>query len=450
MKKAGGSDEIPTRIYVELADFIAKPLSIIFKQSCIQRRFPDFWKRGIVIPLPKSSPPDITKLRYITLLPVPSKIFESLVMKRLKNTFETAFGPEQHGFRRNASTTTALLKIVHTASKIYDNPSMFGTAILSYDLSSAFDCVNHHLSVENMRQMCFPNGFLQWLSCYLSNRKSVVRLNGKLSKPINIERGVPQGSVLGPSIFCTYVSNFSPLSSTVNVVKYADDFSLILPLESRSEEDIQTLINEETDNLSQWCVEKKLQLNLSKSSCLLATRQCINLPNLTIRNLESTRILGVHLNNKLNWKCHVLHLRKVCSQRLHILRRLRALSVPQASLTRVYYAIIRSVLEYSSPLFVGLNKKHSKVLQRIEKRALKIISPDSSCEEQDSVSSRRLMLSSKLWHKIECNQSNLLHLLIPRRLSRSQKYFVEAFRSDKFGKTFFPFMTLTLNNDSVA
>ena len=83
----------------------------------------------MIVPIPKSSPPDVKKLRYIILfLPVPSKILESLIFKKLRKQFEMAIWPDEHEFRRNASTTTALLKIVHTATKIYDDSSKFGAA----------------------------------------------------------------------------------------------------------------------------------------------------------------------------------------------------------------------------------------------------------------------------------------------------------------------------------
>ncbi len=262
INKAPGSDGIPTRIYVELADYIASPLSAIFNQSCRQKRFPDQWKNGIIVPIPKVTPPQIDKLRYVTLLPVPSKILETLVRNSMRDKFESAYGPEQHGFRRNGSSTTALLKISNAAAKFYDDSSNFGAAILSYDLSSAFDCVNHKFAIERLLQLDFPHGFLKWLSSYLDARKGILRVKTSLSRPFKIEKGVPQGSVLGPAIFCTYVSGFSPNSQSVTAVKYADDFTLIVPLESDSEVDVQERINEETDNFSKWCKTKDLRMNL--------------------------------------------------------------------------------------------------------------------------------------------------------------------------------------------
>ena len=129
-KKSAWIDEIPTIIYCELADLLAKPLALIFNQSCKQRAFPEAWKTGLIVPIPKTNPPDIKKLRYITLLPLPSKLLERIVFNNLKNLFYKAYGPEQHGFRQDASTTSALLQLINSALKLYDDSSNPGPAMI--------------------------------------------------------------------------------------------------------------------------------------------------------------------------------------------------------------------------------------------------------------------------------------------------------------------------------
>lgn len=191
LKKASGSDNISSRVYVELADFLSKPLSFIYQQSYKQKKFPTAWKVGHIVAIPKSYPPDADRLRYITLLPLPAKIFEQLIYEQLRERFESSYGQEQHGFRRNASTTTALLRIVNAAAKLYDERSNFGLLILSYDLSSAFDCVEHALILKRLYKLSFPRGFIHWLSSYLQDRSGVLKLITKSSYPIRIHRGVP-------------------------------------------------------------------------------------------------------------------------------------------------------------------------------------------------------------------------------------------------------------------
>ena len=68
----------------------------------------------------------------------------------MRSTFDDAYGPEQHGFRKDASTTTAFIQLFHIATNLYNNCELFGVAILSFDLSHAFDCVNPTHAIENL------------------------------------------------------------------------------------------------------------------------------------------------------------------------------------------------------------------------------------------------------------------------------------------------------------
>ena len=449
VKKASGLDGIPTRIYVELADIIAQPLTVMFNQSCKQRKFPESWKAGVMVPVPKTKKPEIDKLRFLTLLPLPGKILESLVLNKHRQRFEESFGLEQHGFRTNASTTTALLHVINSATKMYEIQSNFGVAVLNYDLSCAFDCVNHSLLITKLLEMEYPTGLLKWLISYLKGRQSVVRIQGCLSSKIKIEKGVPQGSVLGPPLFCAFVSNFLAASPEAEVVKYADDLTVIVPLPVNSANDIQHIIDSETDNVTTWCEDNRLVLNRQKSKCLLITKHVPPpLPDSNVEISHTVRFLGVQLDNKLSWDTHIQYLKKVGSQRLHILRKMRGL-VSHSDLHRVYTAIIRSILEYACPAFVGLNKKQARILQRIDKRAHRIMNfgnPSASlCCDQESLAVRRLEASVKLWRNIESCTDHTLHTLIPHKLQRSKKYSVQFYKTNKYGNSYFPFMTRFLN-----
>lgn len=456
-KKAAGIDDIPTEVYVKLADVIAEPLASIFNQSCSERKFPVDWKKGLVVPIPKTCPPNIDKIRYVTLLPLPSKLLESLILDNLRLRFEEAYGQEQHGFRKNSSTTTALLSLIDSSTRLYDDSKVPGLAIVSFDLSRAFDCVNHALSLKKLYELRFPTGFLKWLSSYFDHRFSLLRINSKLSRVINMARGVPQGSVLGPPIFCTYIRSFSPLSPETIVVRYADDLTLVVPFESASPLAIREQVNGEVRNASNWCRRNGLVLNSSKSKCMLITRRHFPLTqNFDVECVSSLRLLGVYLNDKLTWDTHIDHLRVVCSRRLHILRKLRSL-ISRQELHRVFEALIQSSMDYACPTFVGLNKSQSQTLNRVVKRAHRIM---SSCESDDfssqssnsctccihDLQERRFLLCRRLWRKIEDTPGHLLKDFIPPKLPRSQKYCLTYCRTNKHANTFFPLMARDLNS----
>lgn len=78
----------------------------------------------LVVPIPKINTPDLNKVRLIMLLPLPSKILEKLIFKEPRNVFEGARGPEQHVSQRRASTITALLKVVDSDSRTFDDSNL--------------------------------------------------------------------------------------------------------------------------------------------------------------------------------------------------------------------------------------------------------------------------------------------------------------------------------------
>ena len=114
-------------------------------------------------------------------------------------------------------------------------------------------------------------------------------------------------------------------------------------------------------------------MNIEKSKVLLVSRHKIDftLPPI-LPCVESMKVLGVIINSRLDWNSHVDYLRKKCNQRLHIIWKLRG-TVSKEELHEVYVSLIRSVLEFSSPVFVGLNKRLSSTLCKIDKRAHRII-----------------------------------------------------------------------------
>ena len=110
------------------------------------------------------------------LLPTPSKILERLVLESVGPDIEPLDGDHQHAFRRNCSTSTALLQIMEKATQIYDDTNFYALAILSFDLSRAFDRVNHDILLEKLSRSGLPSSFIQWLQSYLSNRTFRVKV----------------------------------------------------------------------------------------------------------------------------------------------------------------------------------------------------------------------------------------------------------------------------------
>lgn len=358
---------------------------------------------------------------------------------------EAHYGNSQHGFRPAHSTTTAIIDLLESALSHYDDLTNDGVAIVSFDMSAAFDSINHVAAVEKFSMLHFPRGFTKWLWSYLSDRHFVVKIDGSMSRLEEISRGVPQGSVLGPAIFSVFTGDLITASPNTKVVRYADDITYVIPLrKTTAENNIQAEIR----FIEEWCQSKKLTLNKSKSNVILCARNQSSLQlELPIASCKVATILGLSINENLTWTDHIKKVVKKCNQRFFILRKLKHLITPD-ELNSVYTAIIRSVLEYASPCFVGLAKGLERRLERIERRALKLIYADKSDDNvfSSQLKSRRETASKKLFLKIATNKHHILHKNIPKRLKFSRHFNIKHTRTRKYQQSFFPYVSLLINN----
>ena len=193
------------------------------------------------------------------------------------------------------------------------------------------------------------------------------------------------------------------------------------------------------------CVKDDFRINDRKSSkskaIVISRSNMLDNLHISIPIVESMKFLGVIINKKLNWKTHAAYICKKACQRLHILRRLKRL-VSKKELHEIYTSFIRSVLEYACPAFIGMSNGLSQKLQKVDKRAHKIIkcsmSRDHNCTcGKNELYLRRQTLSKNLFRKIVKNKHHSLHSRIPNRLHFSGHYEILFSRTHTRSKSFF-------------
>ena len=202
---------------------------------------PDF-KQALLTPLIKKKTlcrNEFKNYHPISNLSCLSKILEKIVAKRL-NAHLCAFrqyiehllsNHVQSAYKRFHSTETALLKIHNDIICNMDNGKV--TALTLLDLSAAFDTIDHATLLERLYGHLGISGTdLQWFKAYISNRQQRVHIDGSLSCPQDLNFGVPQGSVFGPSLFCLYTTSISKIITTHDVSHhmYADDTQVYIEL----------------------------------------------------------------------------------------------------------------------------------------------------------------------------------------------------------------------------
>ena len=210
--KSTGVDNIDTRIIKLVADDILPAITHVVNLSIAQSVFPQCWKHAKVIPLLKKGDPMVPKTyRPVALLPVLSKILERVIFNQLVHYLDThgLLHPHHHGSRHGHSTATALIQMYHYWTQKVDKGNMIG--VMMVDLSAAFDMVDHPLLLQKLKLLGLQDDALAWMDSYLSGRTQSVIVDGCLSPPLDIECGVPQGSILGPLLYIIFTNDIPDL-----------------------------------------------------------------------------------------------------------------------------------------------------------------------------------------------------------------------------------------------
>jgi hypothetical protein len=197
-------------------DLLVTPITSIINGALSQGIFPGQFKQALVTPLLKKSslPKNIFKnYRPVSNLNYVSKLMEKVVSNQIKGHVDgmELDNPFQSAYKSYHSTETALLSVTNDILNSMGSGKV--TALTLLDLSAAFDTIDHRLLLDRLRKWFgIRDVALEWVASYLSNRCQLISIQNKLSIPMSLLYGVPQGSVLGPLLFILYTA---PLSQVI-------------------------------------------------------------------------------------------------------------------------------------------------------------------------------------------------------------------------------------------
>jgi hypothetical protein len=340
---------------------------------------PNDIKIAKIIPLYKSGDKNkINNYRPISILPYFSKYFEKIMYRRIFDYFtrKNLLSKNQYGFRAGHSTFMALLEMQNKISEAIDN-NMFSLGIF-FDLSKAFDTVDHSILLKKLEHYGIRGINLAWFSSYLENRMQCVSYHSHLSPKMIIQCGVPQGSILGPLLFLIYINDICNTSKLLNFIIFADDTNVFIADKSFS--NLINIANRELESVSLWFKVNKLSLNLDKTNFILfrshrksspgEIKVCID--NKALPMVNSTKFLGVYIDQHLTWKEHISQVSKKISKSIGIISRVRYL-LPKNILLNLYYSMVYPYLSYCNLPWASNYSSRLKCLETLQKRAIRIV-----------------------------------------------------------------------------
>ncbi|GAB0189137.1 mitochondrial enolase superfamily member 1 [Grus japonensis] len=337
------------RVLRELADEVARPLSIIFKKYCSPTKFPLTGKgENITLIFKKGKKEDPRNYRPVSVTSVPGKIMEQTLLETMLRHMENkeVTGDGQHGFTKGKSCLTNLVTFYDGLTALVDKGR--ATDIIYLDLCKAFDTVPHNILVSKLERHGFDGWTTQWIRNWLDGLTQRVVVNGSMSKWRTWDQVHPQ--------------QVCRRHQAVWNSRHAGGKGC------HPEKDL--------DRLERWACANRMKFNMAKCKVLHVSQDSpkhnYRLGEEWIESSPEEKDLGVLIDEKFNMsrQC-VLAAQKAnrvlgCIQR-SVTSRSREVFLP------LYSALVTPHLEYCIQLWGPYYKTDMELLERIERRATKLI-----------------------------------------------------------------------------
>lgn len=336
--------------------------------------FPTEWKKGRITPVAKIiNPQTISDFRPITILSSLSKLCECAIkeqiLKFIDNDPRVSFFPNQSGFRSSHSTITALLGITEKIRENFDKK--FASILLLLDFSKAFDTISHVVLCKKLlSQFCFSHSATKLIFSYLSDRLQCTRAGDLCSNFNLMNKGVPQGSILGPLLFIIYINDLPTVVKHSLTHLFADDVQLMVDCSVDDLNNGVAKMNDDLVEVHKWAHENQLQLNVSKTQVVAIYKRPIKhlMPSILLNGVvvpysSFVKSLGVFITEELKWDKQAA----VINKRIYfILKKLHYLKhfLPQYVRLKLVKCLIVPHFLYGCEIFSGCDVSTYSKLER--------------------------------------------------------------------------------------
>ena len=435
--KAVINTDFPPWISKAAAEDLCVPVTNIINTMLATGRFPSLWKCAQVTPIEKvNNPTKCSEFRPISLLHHLSKVAEKAILKFYSIAVIPTLNSNQFAYQKGKSTTDALLSAVNEWTESLDQPQTSHVQIACLDMSKAFDRMDKHHLCSTLMSRGTNQHIVRLVMDYLTGRSQRVQVGPHTSAARPIVMGTPQGTVLGPMLWLTYIDSLSPSCS--NTMKYADDVTLtnVVQRESTSTSTSAALA-QAVDDTQTWCEEHNMLLNETKSVTMTiknprsrskpAPCQPVTINGRQLEEVTTAKLLGVTLDTGLSFQPHVETITNKARKLIFSLLKMKRCGMEVDDLVRFYQGAIRPVLSYAAPVWHSMANVAD--ITRTEAFAMKLIFPDGDNYQErlknanlPEINEYLAIESQQYFKRLEEPKHHLHHLLPPTQTSKGLRH----------------------------
>ena len=387
--------------------------------------------------------------RPVSVLNTFSKIYERFLQEELTPFIDTCLSKFISAYRKHYGSSHVLIRLIESWKENLDNNAFVGAVLM--ELSKAFDCVPHDLLIAKLHAYGLTLDTLVYFYSYLKRRKQSVKINNIFSTFQTLLSGVPQGSILGPIFLNIFLNDLILFITNADLFNFADD-NTISAMGKTIPELISTL-EEQSNNAIDWFQNNDMIINPEKSHIIIINKNSrinethtLNIGGEIIKTEQNVTLLGIEIDDKLNFQKYVGGICKRAAGQLNSIYRLSSSNTLNATTKNVLIeSFVYSNFNYCPLVWHFCSPGSVRKMEKIQERALRLLTNETECTYEHLLSivnkpsleiRRQRTLATEVFKTINNLNPDYMKDIFIKNVRRggSNKLYVQSHRAKTYGE----------------
>nr|CAH7755103.1 unnamed protein product [Callosobruchus chinensis] len=352
--KAPGPDGVPIEAVAIAAEVSPACLLRYLNEILADQDLPAEWKLARLVLIPKAANQNgEIKRRPICILNSIAKLFEAIIKHRLEGNIEVNGGlsQRQYGFSKGRSTLQAIENVLDMHKG--DRKAKF-VVLITLDVRNAFSTARWSIILEKLQVIGVQQYLIKIIESYFRGRRVII----DREEDIEVTMGVPQGSVLGPTLWNVLYEGVLQLElpDGATTVAFADDLALVVA--AKDEKELTIRVNDFLFLIDRWMGKPHLELAAEKTEAVLlkgarivSESVAFTCRRTTIKLQKHVKYLGIVIDSNGTFREHLKRVASKADKTVAAFTRiLPNVGGPSSSKRQLLYYVVQSIITYGAPI----------------------------------------------------------------------------------------------------